>query len=95
MVGAGEPWLTAVDAAGAPRWAQRPPQADLREQARTLRISADGGVVDFSYAFGQMAPARFELARLALSTSTRPRTGRPGPRSRPPSRSKIGKTTSA
>jgi WD40 repeat protein len=65
LVGAGDPWLAVVDAAGAARWAQRPPQIDLREQGRTLRVSADGGVVDFGYKWG-IAPARFDLARLAL-----------------------------
>ena len=67
LVGAADPWLAVLDAAGAPRWVQRPPQADLRGQARTLRVSADGGVVDFGYEPGGKAPARFDLARLALT----------------------------
>jgi WD40 repeat protein len=29
LVGAADPWLAGLDATGAPRWAQRPPQADL------------------------------------------------------------------
>jgi WD40 repeat protein len=67
LVGAQDPWLGVLDAAGAPRWVQRPPQADLRGQRQTLRVSADGGVVDFGYEGGGNAPARFDLARLALT----------------------------
>ena len=67
LVGSADPWLAVLDAAGAPRWVQRPPQADLRDQVRTLRVSADGGVVDFGYEVGGKAPARFDLARLALT----------------------------
>jgi hypothetical protein len=67
LVGAADPWLAVLDAAGAPRWVQQPPQADLRVQARTLRISADGGVVEFGYERGGEAPARFDVARLALT----------------------------
>jgi WD40 repeat protein len=67
LVGSQEPWLAVLDPAGAPRWVQRPPQADLRDQVRTLRVSADGGVVDFGYEQWGNAPARFDLARLALS----------------------------
>jgi WD40 repeat protein len=59
--------LAVLDAAGLPRWVQRPLQADLRCQARTLRISADGTVVDFGYECGGKAPARFNLARLELT----------------------------
>jgi WD40 repeat protein len=66
LVGAADPWLGVLDAAGATRWVQRPPQADLRDQARTLRVSAEGGVVEFGYEQWGKAPARFELARLAL-----------------------------
>jgi WD40 repeat protein len=64
LVGAADPWLAVLDPAGTPRWVQRPPQADLRDQ--TLRISADGGMVDFGYEQGGKAPARFDLGRLAL-----------------------------
>jgi WD40 repeat protein len=67
LVGSQDPWLAVVDTDGAPRWVQRPPLADLRGQARTLRVSADGGVVDFGYEFWGKAPARVDLARLALS----------------------------
>jgi WD40 repeat protein len=67
LVGAGEPYLAVLDADGTPRWEQRPQQADLRDQERTLSVSADGGVVDFGYEAWGKAPARFDLARLALS----------------------------
>jgi WD40 repeat protein len=67
LVGSQDPWLGVLDAAGAPRWVHRPPQADWRDQARTLGISADGGVVDFGYEVWGKAPARFDLARLALT----------------------------
>jgi WD40 repeat protein len=66
LVGAQDPWLAVLDAAGAPRWVQRSPQADLRGQARTLRVSANGDVVEFGYEPRGKAPARFDLARLAL-----------------------------
>ena len=59
-------WLTLLDASGAPRWAKPSPKADLRGQERTLRVSADGAVVDFGYEYGGKAPARVDLARLAL-----------------------------
>jgi WD40 repeat protein len=52
LVGAADPWLAVLDAAGEPRWVQRPPQADLRDQARMLRVSTDGGVVEFGYEYG-------------------------------------------
>jgi DNA-binding beta-propeller fold protein YncE len=66
LVGAQDPWLAVLDAAGAPRWVQRPPQADLRGPPRTLRVSAEGHVVDFGYEAGGEVPARFDLTRLAL-----------------------------
>ncbi|MHC4094106.1 MAG: caspase family protein [Planctomycetota bacterium] len=67
LVGAGGPYLAVLDAEGAPRWEQRPPQADLRAQERTLSISADGGVVDFGYEYGGNSPARFNVARSELA----------------------------
>jgi WD40 repeat protein len=78
LVGATDPWLGVLDAAGAPRWAKPPLQADLRGQARTLRVSADGGVVDFGYEFGGQAPVRFDLARPALTLDP-PADGRTQP----------------
>jgi WD40 repeat protein len=66
LVGAGDPWLGVVDVAEAPRWVHRSPQADLRGQVRTLRVSADGGVVEFGYEALGKAPARFDVTRLAL-----------------------------
>ncbi len=65
LVGAADPWLAVLDAAGAPRWVQRPPQADLRDLV--LRVSADGGVVDFGYEQWGKSPVRFDPARLALT----------------------------
>jgi Caspase domain len=67
LVGAADPWLGVLDAAGVPRWTKPPPQADVRGQERTLRVSADGSVVDFGYEYGGKAPARFDLAQLALT----------------------------
>lgn len=78
LVGSQDPWLAVLDAAGAPRWVRRPPQADLRGQQRTLRVSADGGMVDFGYELGETAPARVDLARLALSLDP-PADGRTRP----------------
>jgi hypothetical protein len=46
---------------------QRPLQADLGGLARTLRVSADGGVVEFGYEYRGKAPARFDLARPELT----------------------------
>jgi WD40 repeat protein len=66
LVGSQDPWLAVLDAAGVPRWAKRPPQADLRGQRWTLGVSADGGVVDFGYEVWGKAPARFDVAWLAL-----------------------------
>jgi WD40 repeat protein len=67
VVGAADPWLAGLDLAGAPRWVQRPPKADLRGQRRTLRVSADGNLVDFGYESGGKVPARFDLVHLALT----------------------------
>jgi WD40 repeat protein len=67
LVGAADPWLAVLDPAGTPRWVQRPPQADLRNQRRTLSVSAGGGVVDFGYEVRGKAPARVDLAHLALT----------------------------
>jgi WD40 repeat protein len=67
LVAAADPWLAVLDAAGTPRWVQRPPKADLRNQERTLRVSAEGHVVDFGYEVWGNVPARFDLTRLALS----------------------------
>jgi WD40 repeat protein len=66
LVGAADPWLAVLDAAGAPRWVHGPPQVEVGGQARTLRVSADGGMVEFGYEAWGKAPARFDLARLAL-----------------------------
>jgi WD40 repeat protein len=65
LVGASDPWLGVVDT-GTPRWVQRPQHADLRDQGRAFRVSADGGIVDFGYEYEGKVPARFDLARLAL-----------------------------
>jgi WD40 repeat protein len=78
LIGAGDPWLAVLDAGGALRWVQRPPQADLRAQQRTLRVSADGGVIDFGYDLRGQAPARFDVVRLALSLDP-PADGRTRP----------------
>jgi WD40 repeat protein len=94
LVGAGDPWLGVLDPARAPRWVQRPPQADLRGQRQTLRVSADGGVVDFGYERGGR-PRPASTWSGWRSPSARRRTGRPGPRSRPPSRSNIGRKVAA
>jgi hypothetical protein len=67
LVGATDPWLGVLDAAGAPRWIHGPPKANWRAQARTLRASADGGVVDFGYELWGKVPTRFDLASLALT----------------------------
>jgi WD40 repeat protein len=67
LVAAADPWLAVMDAGGTPRWVQRPPLADLRGQQRTLRVSAEGHVVDFGYELGGTVPARFDVTRLALS----------------------------
>jgi WD40 repeat protein len=66
LVGSQDPLVGVLDAAGVPRWVQRPPQADWRGQRWTLGVSADGGVVDFGYEAWGIAPARFDVARLAL-----------------------------
>jgi hypothetical protein len=62
LVGAQDPWFALLDAAGAPRWAQRPPQADWRGQRKTLRVSAS--VAD-TPALGAPAPwqARLETVQ--------------------------------
>jgi WD40 repeat protein len=78
LVGSQDPWLTVLDVAGMPRWVQRPPQADLRGQRGTLGVSADGGVVDFGYEVWGKAPARLDVARLALRLNP-PADGRTRP----------------
>jgi WD40 repeat protein len=78
LVGAADPYLAVLGPDGAPRWEQRPQQADPRAQERTLSVSADGGVVDFGFEVGGEAPARFDLAGLALSLDP-PEDGRTVP----------------
>ena len=78
LVGAMDPYLAVLGPDGAPRWEQRPQQADLRGQHRTLSVSDDGGVVDFGYEEWGKTPARFDLAGLALSLDP-PEDGRTAP----------------
>ena len=74
LVGSQDPYLAVLGPDGAPRWEQRPRQADPRGQMRTLGVSADGAVVDFGFAKWGTSPTRFDLAGLALGA--RPARGR-------------------
>ena len=71
LVAAQDPYLARLapfdDDGGTPRWRHGPPQADLRGQHKTLAVGADGGVVDFGYDMFGEAPARFDVAGLALT----------------------------
>ena len=78
LVASQDPYLALLGPDGAARWKQRPRQADLREQQRTLSVSANGGLVDFGYGYGGTAPARFDLSGLALSLDP-PEDGRTAP----------------
>jgi WD40 repeat protein len=78
LVAAANPYLAVLDAAGTPRWAQRPLQMDARGQRSTLGVSSDGSVVDFGYEAGGKVTARFDVARLALSLDP-PKDGQTAP----------------
>lgn len=78
LVASQDPYFALLDPNGAPRWERWPPQADLRDQSRTLSLSADGGLVDFGYEYGGADPARFDLAGLALQLDP-PGDGRTAP----------------
>jgi len=71
LVAAADPYLARLtpfdDDGGTPRWRHGPPQADRRAQETTLAVGADGGVVDFGYEPLGEAPARFDVAALALT----------------------------
>jgi WD40 repeat protein len=78
LVAAGAPYLAVLDAAGTPRWVQRPLQMDARNQRFTLGVSSDGSVVDFGYEPGGKVSARFDVAHLALSLGP-PKDGQTAP----------------
>lgn len=78
LVGSQDPYLAVLGPDGAPRWEQRPRQADPRGQMRTLGVSADGAVVDFGFAKWGTSPTRFDLAGLALGLDP-PEDGRTAP----------------
>src|SRR5262249_18608478 len=67
LVASQDPFLSMLDADGTLRWRKKPLRIEPVGQERTLSVSVDGSVVDFGYEFGGKAPARFDVAHLALS----------------------------
>ncbi len=53
-------------------WAKRHGAADFRDQHDTLKVSADGGTVEFSFERFGPAPVRFSLATKALTPGEPP-----------------------
>lgn len=74
LIAAADPWLARLQLDGGTQWIHGPPNADFRNQERTLSVSNDGTVIDFGFAFGGEKPARFNLAARALSLDP-PRDG--------------------
>ena len=61
-----------LDPAMRPVWEKRHGAADFRDQHDTLKVSADGGTVEFSFERFGTAPVRFSLATKALSPGEPP-----------------------
>lgn len=56
-----------LDAQDRVAWERRPQAADFRDQQDTLRVSEDGGTVEFSFERFGTAPVRFSLAEKSLT----------------------------
>ena len=52
LVAAQDPFLAVLEADGSVRWAHSSPNADFRNQEKTLAISAEGAIVDFGFEGG-------------------------------------------
>ena len=66
LVAAADPYVAVLGPDGDERWAQKPKQADFRNQNTTLSVSNDGHTVDFGYEPLGKAPARFDVAARSL-----------------------------
>ena len=80
LVAAADPFLARVAPDGRAAWARPSPLAAFSGQRSTLRVSADGGVVEFGYAPRGGDSGRFDLGRLALQAGA----AGPNPRTAPP-----------
>jgi WD40 repeat protein len=66
LVAAQDPFLGLLEPDGRPRWTHPSPNADFREQERTLAVSPDGMIVDFGFERSGESPLRFDLHTLKL-----------------------------
>jgi WD40 repeat protein len=67
LVAAADPFLAVLKADGGVRWARSSTHADFRAQDRTLAISAEGAIVDFSFEMLGKSPLRFDLRARKLN----------------------------
>ena len=70
LVASMEPCLGLMSPDGKPIWTTPSPIANFRQQADTLRISADAKVVDFSFGDTPNTRLRFNARSLALTSGT-------------------------
>ena len=83
LAAAQDPFLAVLEADGSVRWAHSSPNADFRDQYKTLAMSLEGAIVDFGFAYGGASPLRFDLRARNLShdppadeQTIRPKQGR-------------------
>ena len=62
------PDLTLLDSSGNVTWARHRPGADMRNQARSLKASKDGAIVEFGFEASGKSPLRFDVGRLRLDS---------------------------
>ena len=62
-----DPFLAVLEADGSVRWAHSSPNADFRDQDKTLAMSAEGAIVDFGFETAGQSPLRFDLRARKLS----------------------------
>jgi WD40 repeat protein len=67
LAASAEPCLGLMDANGGPIWTVASPVLDVRWQTDEMRVSADGGVVDFGYGDSPVPVLRFDVRSLTLS----------------------------
>ncbi len=68
LVAAADPYLAVLDPLGREQWAHTAPNADFRGQDNMLAVSTDGQKIDFGYELWGKAPARLDVAKLALTS---------------------------
>jgi hypothetical protein len=61
------PCLGVMDAHGERTWTVASPILDFRDHKNVMRVSADGGIVDFGYGFSGTHYLRFDVRTLTLS----------------------------